>query len=284
MPRSPSSRRWIRVLCQAATRDPVLCAKLLRRVWQRRRNDVGGRDAHVLLPNPQTKWEEGKVLLSRHERHPTNDPATEKRENIKKPLLLHPHAPTSPVFEKYIFFLKKVFFEKYIFFAPKIYKYHKPASLSTLPFPILFYFFLPLIILFCLAGRTRVVFEKTILFRKTGSAGNPGLSLLPLFFSAQPSTYFVFFVSPIVTRHQFTRYILKKYTLDFTILLQFCSKFFKSKRLKIICRKSLLKFFDKVFEKFKITYFRRFSSVNKVQYKQAIFHETYKLCQKWKYS
>ena len=45
-------RGRLRVLCAAPARDGVLRAQLLRRIRQRGRDDVGGRDAHVLLPGP----------------------------------------------------------------------------------------------------------------------------------------------------------------------------------------------------------------------------------------
>ena len=43
---------WVRVLCEKAARDGVQCAQLLRRIRQRRRRHVRGREPPVLIPNP----------------------------------------------------------------------------------------------------------------------------------------------------------------------------------------------------------------------------------------
>lgn len=45
---------WLWVFCQASAGNALLRAQLLRRVWQRWRNDERGRDADVLLPG--TVW------------------------------------------------------------------------------------------------------------------------------------------------------------------------------------------------------------------------------------
>lgn len=49
--------RWLWILCQETVGNPVLCTKLLWRVWQRRRNDVCRWNSHVLFPGRwQLKW------------------------------------------------------------------------------------------------------------------------------------------------------------------------------------------------------------------------------------
>lgn len=45
----PGCWRRLRVLCQTTAGDAVLCPKLLRGVWQRRRHDERGRVPYVLL-------------------------------------------------------------------------------------------------------------------------------------------------------------------------------------------------------------------------------------------
>ncbi len=59
------------------TGNLVFGAKLLRWVWQRRSNDVGGRVADVLFPDPQAERQEAQVQI------PRNGPNKSLMKNIK---------------------------------------------------------------------------------------------------------------------------------------------------------------------------------------------------------
>lgn len=87
MQSASSGGRRLRVLRQAATCDTFLSAELLRRVRQRGRNDVRGRNVNVLLPDPQARRQEQEKSIPQV--LTTNKQI--RKLIINKPYLKHAH-------------------------------------------------------------------------------------------------------------------------------------------------------------------------------------------------
>lgn len=71
MSSTSSRRRRLRILRQKTARHLVLRPQLLRRVRQRRRNDVRRRVADVLFPNPEALREESEIHVQQDPRQQT---------------------------------------------------------------------------------------------------------------------------------------------------------------------------------------------------------------------